>query len=110
ETFISGQGVLFDLLPPAFLEMSQSFLAMDNPKHDLLRRLVSSAFTPKQIGLIEDRIIGAARQVVDGFATEPSGEVEFVSSCTQKLPMQMFGDVMGIPESLRYAAAKGAQD
>src|SRR3954471_1089628 len=28
ETFISGQGVLFDMLPKIFLEMSQSFLAM----------------------------------------------------------------------------------
>ncbi len=48
ETFVSRQGVLFDLLPEVFLEMSQSFLAMDDPRHGKLRNLVSVAFTPSR--------------------------------------------------------------
>jgi Cytochrome P450 len=110
DTFISGQGVLFDLLPPMFLEMSQSFLAMDIPKHDHLRKLVSSAFTPKQIKRIEDKIVVAARETVDSFAADPSGEIEFVEQCAEKLPVRIFCDIMGIPERHRAQTAKSAAD
>lgn len=110
DSFISGQGVLFDLLPPIFLELTQSFLAMDNPKHDRLRKLVASAFTPKQVKLIEERIRTAAREIVDGFASEPSGEIEFVERCAEQLPTRIFCDIMGVPERLRLSTARNAAD
>ena len=110
DSYISGQGVLFDLLPPIFLELTQSFLAMDNPKHDRLRKLVASAFTPKQVKLIEEKIRTAAREIVDGFASEPSGEIEFVERCAERLPTRIFCDIMGIPEHLRLSTARNAAD
>jgi cytochrome P450 len=55
DLYVSGQGVLFDNLPYDFLELTQSFLAMDPPRHPKLRGLVSKAFTPKQIKRIEDQ-------------------------------------------------------
>ncbi len=108
ETFISGQGVLFDMLPPIFLEMSQSFLAMDPPRHDKLRALVSVAFTPKQIKRIEEKILVAAKETVDGIAKK--GSVEFVSECSEVLPVRMFSELFGVPEHLRATAAKAAAD
>ena len=42
--------------PPEMLEASQSFLAMDAPRHTKLRGLVSAAFTPRQVARIEDGI------------------------------------------------------
>lgn len=110
KSFISGQGVLFDLLPAEFLEMSQSFLAMDPPRHDHLRKLVSVAFTPKQITRLEDQIKLAAREIVDGFAADPSGEIEFVGQCAELLPMRLFCDMFGIPEQLREQTVKSAGD
>jgi cytochrome P450 len=110
DTFVSGMGVLFDLLPPIFLELTQSFLAMDNPKHDGLRKLVASAFTPKQVRLIEEKIELAAKEIVDDFASEPSGQVEFVSRCSERLPTRIFCDIMGIPAHLRERTAKSAAD
>jgi cytochrome P450 len=110
KTYISGQGVLFDLLPAEFLEMSQSFLAMDAPKHDHLRKLVSAAFTPKQIKRLEDQITLAAKEIVDGFATDPAGEIEFVGQCAELLPMRLFCDMFGIPEQLREQTVKSAGD
>ena len=53
-TFCSGQGVQFGDAPPELLEASQSFLAMDAPRHTKLRGLVSAAFTPRQVARIED--------------------------------------------------------
>ena len=110
KSFISGQGVLFDLLPPEFLEMSQSFLAMDAPRHDHLRKLVSSAFTPKRIQRIDEQIKVAAREVVDSFAADPSGEIEFVERCAEPLPVRLFCDMFGVPEEVRAQTAKSAGD
>jgi cytochrome P450 len=113
ETFISGQGVLFDLLPTMVLEMSQSFLWMDPPKHDDLRRLVSAAFTPKQIQRLDDQITTAAREVVDSFAADPAGadgEIDFVARCAEKLPARLFCDMFGVPEELRAGTVKAAAD
>jgi len=109
DLYVSGQGVLFDNLPYDFLELTQSFLAMDPPRHAKLRGLVSKAFTPKQIKRIEDQVKSAAKEVVDGFVNDPSGEIEFVSQCAKQLPLRMFSMMFGIPERLRDQTVKGAQ-
>jgi cytochrome P450 len=108
--FISGQGVLMDLLPARFLETTQSFMAMDAPRHDVLRRLVSSAFTPKQISRLDDQIKQAAKEIVDSFASDPSGEIEFVSQCAELLPTRLFCDMFGVPQELRKQTIKAAAD
>jgi cytochrome P450 len=108
DVFVSGQGVLFDQLPPEFLEMTQSFLAMDNPRHNDLRRIVQKAFTPKRIQRISDQVEQAAKEVVDSFAAEASGEIEFVERCAGRLPLQMFSAMFGVPEHLREATATAA--
>lgn len=103
EIFVSGQGVLFVLLP-AILDMTQSFFAIDSPKHDVLRKLISSAFTPKQVKRLEDQITTAAREVVDSFAADPSdadGEFDYVKRCAEPLSARLFYDMFGIPEHLR---------
>jgi cytochrome P450 len=110
DEYVSGQGVLFDDLPADFLEMTQSFLAMDPPGHDHLRKIISSAFTPKQIKRIEDEIRVAAREVVDEFASDPSGEVEFVQQCASQLPLRMFSAMFGIPEHLQERSAAAARN
>lgn len=110
RTFVSAQGVQFDLLPPEALEMSQSFLAMDAPRHDKLRKLVSAAFTPRQIQRLDEQIQVAAREVVDSFASEPSGEIDFVGRCAEPLPVQLFCDMFGMPDELRAQTAKSASD
>lgn len=110
DTFISGQGVLFDMLPEIFLHMTQSFLAMDDPKHGKLRKLVAAAFTPKQIKRLEDQIKLAAKEVVDSFASEPSGEIDFVERCGERLPERLFCDMFGIPQEMRTRTVKAAGD
>ena len=108
--FISGQGVLFDLLPPIFLQLSQSFLAMDPPRHDKLRALVSAAFTPRQIMKIEADVQRAAREIVDDLIAGGAGEVDAVTAISERLPIRMFSDLFGIPEEYRAAVAAAAAD
>lgn len=113
ETFISGQGVLFDMLPKLFLQMTQSFLAMDDPRHNKLRGLVSAAFTPKQIKKISDDIKRAAREIVDELvaqAVDGVGEVDLVTAVSEKLPNRMFWNLFGVPEELQKETIRAAGD
>ncbi|WP_084495101.1 cytochrome P450 [Nocardia shimofusensis] len=108
DVFVSGYGVMFDLLPPMFLEMAMSFLAMDNPKHDKLRKLVSAAFTPRQIRKIDADIASRAERIVAAAAQKP--EIDFVADIARHLPIEMFGDMFGVPQELRATVAHAADE
>ena len=110
ERFISSGGVLYDDMPEDYREMTQSFLGMDPPQHESMRRIVAAAFTPKQIGRITEEIERAAREVVDGFATDPSGEIDFVAACAGPLPVRMFSQMFGVPPELEADVVTAAHD
>jgi cytochrome P450 len=98
-TFRSGDGVQFADAPPEMLEASQSFLAMDAPRHSKLRGLVSSAFTPRQVARIEAGIrVNATRIIEDAAAT---GGGDFVDLIAKQLPLQTISDMLGVPEADR---------
>jgi cytochrome P450 len=95
QGFVSGLGVLFENVPVELLEGSQSFLAMDAPRHTKLRRLVSAAFTPRQVARLEDQIAANAKDIVAGLAGKSSAE--FVTECAAALPMRTICDMLGVP-------------
>lgn len=109
EAFLSGRGVMFENIPEELLEASQSFLAMDPPRHTKLRKLVSAAFTPRQVRRIEDSIRANARTIVEELREAGSG-ADFVDHCAKELPIRTLSDMVGIPESERehMAAATDA--
>ncbi|MGO8966641.1 cytochrome P450 [Mycobacterium sp.] len=107
EAFRSGKGVLFENVPEELLEASQSFLAMDPPRHTFLRKLVSAAFTPRQVRRIEDSIKANAKTVVEELKAAGSG-VDFVEHCGKELPIRTLSDMVGIPESERQRVAHAA--
>lgn len=106
--FLSGPGILMESLPAAFVEAGQSIIGMDPPRHSKMRRLVSSAFTPKQMARIDDRIEANARKVVDNLlekAEAGGGTCDFVAECAELLPMHNINDMMGVPDGQREEAA-----
>lgn len=107
EAFLSGQGVMFENIPVELLEASQSFLAMDPPRHTKLRKLVSAAFTPRQIRRIEDAIRANAKAIVEELRAAGSG-ADFVDHCAKQLPIRTLSDMVGIPESERERVARAA--
>jgi cytochrome P450 len=107
EVFLSGKGVIFENVPEELLEASQSFLAMDPPRHTFLRKLVSAAFTPRQVRRIEDSIKANAKIVVDELKTAGSG-ADFVEHCAKELPIRTLSDMVGIPEEERQKVAHAA--
>ena len=107
ETFLSGKGVIFENVPEELLEASQSFLAMDPPRHTFLRKLVSSAFTPRQIRRIEESIRANAKTIVEELKDAGSG-ADFVERCAKELPIRTLSDMVGIPEEERQKVAHAA--
>lgn len=107
DVFLSGQGVLFENIPVELLEASQSFLAMDPPRHTQIRKIVSAAFTPRQVRRIEDSIKANAAAIVAELRAAGSG-ADFVDLCAKELPIRTLSDMVGIPESERHQVAHAA--
>jgi cytochrome P450 len=107
QLFCSGSGVLFEDAPPENLEASQSFLAMDAPKHTKVRGLVASAFTPRQVARIDERIAEHARAIVDELLERREGD--FVEVVAKRLPMRTISDMIGVEEGDREAVTAAAE-
>jgi cytochrome P450 len=107
DTFLSGKGVLFETVPEEVLEASQSFLAMDPPRHTMIRKVVHAAFTPRQVRRIEDSIKANAKSIVAELRDAGSG-ADFVELCAKELPIRTLADMVGIPESERAQVAEAA--
>lgn len=99
DDFLSGQGIVMESIPQELLDTAQGFIAMDPPRHTKIRRLLASAFTPKQMRLIHHQIEANAKRVVDDLA--PQGKADFVDECAALLPMHNIFDMMGVPDSMR---------
>jgi cytochrome P450 len=112
DVFVSRYGVMFDTLPPVFLQMAMSFLAMDNPQHQKVRRLVSSAFTARQIARIEHDIALRAERIVTAAVEKAAdgADIDFVTDISKHLPVEMFGDMFGVPAELRAAYSHAADE
>jgi cytochrome P450 len=107
EVFCSGQGVMLEDVPQMVLDAAQSFLAMDAPRHSTLRRLISAAFTPRQVARIEEQIRHQARAIVDDLLAGPS-TCDFVAAVSQRLPMWTIFDMMGVPGPERKHVVEAA--
>ena len=98
KDFISGEGIVFESMPQELLDAGQGFIAMDPPRHTKIRRLLASAFTPKQMDRIGDRITANATKVVDGLL-EHDGTADFVTEVATPVPMLNIFDMIGVPEA-----------
>lgn len=107
ELFSSAQGIALDPMPMEVQRIATFFLAMDPPQHTVYRRLISSAFTPRNIARIEEQIHKNAASVVDDLIG--AGDVDFVSACSARLPMMTISEMLGVAPSDREAVAQAAE-
>jgi cytochrome P450 len=75
--------------------MTMSFLAMDPPRHTLMRALVSRGFTARRVLDLEPRIREIARGYVETCVER--GTFEFVGDLAGRLPMDVISELMGVP-------------
>ena len=108
EVFSSARGgVTFEDMPDEVLEMATSILTMDDPRHQKVRRLTSSVFTPRRVALIQDQIASQAAEIVRAIANQ--GRVEFVSAVSARLPMWTVSEMIGIPTDRRDEVVAAAE-
>ncbi|CKH64192.1 cytochrome P450 [Mycolicibacterium smegmatis] len=107
ELFTSAQGVALDPMPADVQKFATFFLMMDPPEHTVYRRLISSAFTPRNVRRIEEQIHANAVDVVDQLIGV--GNVDFVEACSAQLPMRTISDMLGVPKADQPALAKAAE-
>ena len=86
-------------IPPgdSFVERRRnSILSLDGEPHGRLRRIVASAFTPKQA----DRLRPFMREVVGGLvdAVAPTGRCEFVEDVCEPYPIPIICELLGAPK------------
>lgn len=100
ERFSSADGVSLDPSatgPQAARVMS--FLAMDEPRHGQLRRLVSKGFTPRRVHDLESRV----REMTDSHLLPllEAGRFDFIENLAGKVPMDVISELLGVPEADR---------
>jgi hypothetical protein len=94
--FSSAEGVSLDPSatgPQASKVMS--FLAMDQPRHGQMRRLVSKGFTPRRVLDLEPRV----RSITDEHLAPAleAGEFDFIDDLAGKVPMDVVSELLGVP-------------
>ena len=103
QLFCSGQGFQFEEVPEDVNVAAGSFLGMDDPQHAKLRKLVSAAFTPKQVRVIHDQIKDQARRIVDELLATREGD--FVEVVSKRLPMWTIYEMLGLEDPAKREEA-----
>jgi cytochrome P450 len=99
EIFSSVPTIVMSDMAPELAETLTGMIAMDDPRHQRLRAIVSRAFTPKVLSHIEDSIRERSRRLVSTMVSNhPDGNGELVAEIAGPLPLQVICDMMGIPE------------
>lgn len=95
EIFSSAEGITMEDFPVEIRMMSQSFIAMDAPRHTQLRGITLDAFKPRNMLRLQDWIQGHARDLISEISH--LGEGDFVDLVSVKLPGRIFGSFFGLP-------------
>jgi cytochrome P450 len=78
---------------PALRMLFTSILTINPPDHTRLRRLVSSSFTARRIQALQPRIA----EMVEELLEKMSGDLDFVDAFAFPLPVNVIGELLGIP-------------
>ncbi|MEZ5228700.1 MAG: cytochrome P450, partial [Acidimicrobiales bacterium] len=97
QTFSSAKGITVGDQPIEFVEFFSSMIAMDDPRHAKLRRIVSAGFTPRMLAKLDESVQALAASIVDDI--KGRGEVDFVVDVAAALPLKIVTDLMGLPDS-----------
>lgn len=79
------------------LDARASMIDLDPPIHTRLRRLVSSAFTPRHVQRYERAIRDRVAACLDAF--EAAGGGDWVKMVAAPIPIGVICDLMGVPEA-----------
>src|SRR5665213_548825 len=95
ETYSSSHGTTLDLMSEEPMDTGM-FINLDPPKHTVLRRLVSRAFTTRRMSMLEERIREVCAGLLDPHAG--AGRFDYVQDFSAILPPTIISSLLGVPE------------
>ncbi len=93
-TFCSSHGTVMEMIAPEPTDM-EIMIFMDPPEHTRYRRLVSKAFTPRRMALLEDDIRRLCAGLLDGLAGRSS--FDYVQDFGARVPAYVIAALLGVP-------------
>ncbi|MFL6205387.1 MAG: cytochrome P450 [Acidimicrobiales bacterium] len=101
-----GDGVVAEGLPgPTF---ARHMLSVDPPDHTRLRRLVSSAFTPRRVEELRPSVQGIVDDLLDEIGSAgPDVPVDLIAAFAFPLPFTVICELLGVPEPDRAPLGRG---
>jgi cytochrome P450 len=95
ETYSSSHGTTLDLMSEEPMDTGM-FINLDPPKHTVLRRLVSRAFTTRRMSMLEERIREVCAGLLDPHVG--AGRFDYVQDFSAILPPTIISSLLGVPE------------
>ncbi|WP_425005558.1 cytochrome P450 [Mycolicibacterium sp. S3B2] len=96
KTFASFDGPM--LAPNPLISAGRSLITLDPPDHVEMRRIISSEFTPRMIGALEQRLTDRTARILHAAVGHTC---DFVRDIAYQVPMHLIADIIGIPEDDR---------
>ena len=95
-TFVSSRGMRLDSPPvPTAQASGRVLIVSDPPRHGSIRRIISSAFTPRTVRRLETNIRRTASKLVENAVA--AGECDAVQMAA-RLPVSVICDMLGVPQ------------
>ena len=95
--YSSAEGTTIEMLDTK--SMLPMMIFMDPPEHDVQRKLVSRAFTPRAISDLEPFVRATAVECLDPLVEQGGGD--FVEEFSAILPMNVIMELLGVPAADR---------
>jgi cytochrome P450 len=95
-TFSSAHATVLSMMTAEPDKLPGSILFMDPPAHDVLRRLISRAFTPRRVAQLEDQVRACTRKLLEN--VRDLEEFDYVEAIAAALPPMVIGAYLGLPE------------
>ena len=100
QTYSSAHSTVLELMGPEGVKgASSSIIFMDPPDHDILRALVSRAFTPRRVGALEGHIREICAELLDPHVG--GSGFDYVREFTQQLPSRVISELIGVDPDKR---------
>ncbi len=98
QTFCSSHGTVMEMITAEPTEM-EIMIFMDPPEHTRYRRLVSKAFTPRRMMVLEDDIRRLCARLLD--AQMGKSSFDYVQDFGARVPAYVIAALLGVPEGDR---------
>ncbi len=88
---------------PLYTHHTTSLIFNDPPYHTIVRKLLSSAFTPRKLTEMEPLIERIVDRLLDDMKAEADrdGAIDFVPAFATRLPTEIISFMLGVPEEHR---------